>query len=193
VGTFTDPNVAPGYAPFNVQNLNGTLYVTFALQDAAKHDDVAGAGNGYVDAFSLSGQFESRIVSQGGAVDSPWGLDIAPTSFGALAGDLLVGNFGDGTISIFNPTTDAYLGKLLGKNGQPIVEGDLWALINGNGAAGGDTDKVYFTAGIENESEGLFGSIGVPEPGTWALMVIGLGLMGATLRGRRNARAGAAA
>jgi uncharacterized protein (TIGR03118 family) len=192
VGTFTDPNVAPGYAPFNVQNLNGTLYVTFALQDAAKHDDVAGAGNGYVDAFSLSGQFESRIVSQGGAVDSPWGLDIAPTSFGALAGDLLVGNFGDGTISIFNPTTDAYLGKLLGKNGQPIVEGDLWALINGNGAAGGDTDKVYFTAGIENESEGLFGSIGVPEPGTWALMVIGLGLMGATLRGRRNARAGAA-
>jgi len=193
VGTFTDPNVAPGYAPFNVQNLNGTLYVTFALQDAAKHDDVAGAGNGYVDAFSLTGQFESRIVSQGGAIDSPWGLDIAPTTFGALAGDLLVGNFGDGTISIFNPTTDAYLGKLLGKNGQPIVEGDLWALINGNGGSGGSTGSVYFTAGIENESEGLFGSISAPEPGTWALMFIGLGLMGATLRERRNVQARATA
>jgi uncharacterized protein (TIGR03118 family) len=188
VNTFTDPNVAPGYAPFNVQDLGGTLYVTFALQDAAKHDDVAGPGNGYVDAFSLDGTFERRIVSQGGAINSPWGLDIAPTSFGKLAGDLLVGNFGDGTISVYNPLTGVSEGKLLGTNGLPIVEGDLWGLINGNGGAGGNPNDVYFTAGIADEAHGLLGVLSaVPEPRTWALMIVGLGLMGATLRGRRNA------
>ena len=194
VKTFTDPTVAAGYAPFNVQELNNTLYVTFALQDAAKHDDVAGAGHGYVDAFSLDGTFESRITSLGGPINSPWGLDIAPSSFGALAGDLLVGNFGDGTISVFNPLTDAYEGKLLGNNGQPIVEGDLWALINGNGGSGGSVNDVYFTSGIANEADGLFGSISaVPEPRAWALMFVGLGLMGATLRGRRQASMSGAA
>jgi uncharacterized protein (TIGR03118 family) len=192
-GTFTDPNVAPGYAPFNVQNLNGTLYVTFALQDAAKHDDVAGPGNGYVDAFSLDGTFEKRIASMGGPLNSPWGLDIAPASFGAIGGDLLVGNFGDGTISIFNPTTDAYLGKLLGKNGLPIVEGDLWALTNGGGGSDGSPNNVYFTAGVAHEADGLFGVIGVPEPRTWGLMLAGFGLMGASLRGRRAASGMAAA
>jgi uncharacterized protein (TIGR03118 family) len=192
-GTFTDPNVASGYAPFNVQDLNGTLYVTFALQDAAKHDDVAGAGHGYIDAFNLDGTFEKRIASLGGPINSPWGLDIAPASFGHFAGDLLVGNFGDGTISIFNPTTDAYLGKLLGKDGMPIVEGDLWGLINGNGGMGGNPNAVYFTAGVKDEAEGLLGVItAVPEPGTWSLMIVGLGLMGASLRGRRIARAPAA-
>jgi uncharacterized protein (TIGR03118 family) len=192
-GTFTDPTVAPGYAPFNVQNIGGTLYVTFALQNAAKHDDVAGAGNGYVDAFSLNGTFEHRIVSQGGPINSPWGLDIAPAGFGNLAGDLLVGNFGDGTISIFNPTTDAYLGKLLGSDGKPIVEGDLWALVNGNGGPGSNVNGVYFTAGVMDEAHGLFGVLSVPEPRTWALMIVGLGLMGASLRTRRNATARAAA
>jgi uncharacterized protein (TIGR03118 family) len=186
VKTFTDPNVAAGYAPFNVQDLDGTLYVTFALQDMAKHDDVAGAGNGYVDAFSLDGTFERRIVSQGGEVNSPWGLDIAPSSFRAFAGDLLVGNFGDGTISVFNPTTGAFAGELSGPGGAPLVEGDLWALVTGNGGSGGAADKVYFTAGIADEAHGLLGSISaVPEPETWALMIVGFGLMGATLRRRR--------
>jgi uncharacterized protein (TIGR03118 family) len=189
VKTFTDPNVAAGYAPFNVQVLDGTLYVTFALQDSAKHDDVAGAGNGYVDAFSLDGTFEQRIVSQGGEVDSPWGLDIAPSSFRAFAGDLLVGNFGDGTISVFNPTTDAYEGKLTGLNGAPLVEGDLWALVTGNGGSGGDADKVYFTAGVANEADGLLGSISaVPEPEAWALMLIGFGLIGGVQRALRHDR-----
>ena len=194
VSTFTDPTVDPGYAPFNVQDLGGTLYVTFALQNAAKHDDVAGPGNGYVDAFSLNGTFERRIVSQGGAINSPWGLDIAPTSFGKLAGDLLVGNFGDGTISVYNPLTGVFEGKLLGTNGLPIVEGDLWGLINGNGGAGGNPNDVYFTAGVMDEAHGLLGVLSaVPEPRTWALMIVGLGLMGATLRGRRNAAVQAAA
>jgi uncharacterized protein (TIGR03118 family) len=183
--TFTDPNVAAGYAPFNVQNLDGTLYVTYALQDAAKHDDVAGAGNGYVDAFSLDGTFERRIVSLGGQVDSPWGLDIAPAGFRGLTGDLLVGNFGDGTISAFNATTGAFEGQLRDAEGAPIVEGDLWGLTNGNGGQGGAANTVYFAAGLSGEAHGLLGGISaIPEPGAWALMIVGLGLMGARLRAR---------
>ncbi len=189
-GTFTDPNVAAGYAPFNVQVLNGNLFVTFAQQDAAKHDDVAGAGNGYVDEFSLSGVFQKRLVSLGGQVNSPWGLDIAPASFGQFAGDLLVGNFGDGTISAFDPSSGTFIGTLDGVNGQPLVLGDLWALTNGNGGSGGSIDKVYFTAGVSNEAHGLFGSLtAVPEPQTWSMMIVGLGLAGLALRRRAVALA----
>jgi uncharacterized protein (TIGR03118 family) len=187
IGTFTDPTVAAGYAPFNVQVLNGNLYVTYALQDSAKHDDVAGAGNGYVDEFSLSGVFEKRLVTQGGKVDSPWGLDIAPSDFGTFAGDLLVGNFGDGTISAFDPTNGTFEGTLDGTNGDPLVLGDLWALTNGNGGSGGSPLDVYFSAGITDEAHGLLGSISpVPEPATWATMIVGLGLLGAALRRRRG-------
>jgi uncharacterized protein (TIGR03118 family) len=186
VNTFTDSSVAPGYAPFNVQTFNGDLYVTFALQDAAKHDDVAGPGHGYVDVFSPEGTLLKRLVSLGGEVNSPWGLDIAPKSFGQFGGDLLVGNFGDGTISVFNPTSGMFEGKLMGTNGMPIVEGDLWGLINGNGGSGGNPNDVYFTAGIANEAEGLFGSLtAVPEPGAWTLMLAGFGFAGAALRRSR--------
>jgi uncharacterized protein (TIGR03118 family) len=156
--SFTDPNLPAGFAPFNVQVLDGNLFVTFAKQDATKHDDVAGAGNGFVDEFSLNGTLIQRVAS-GGPLDSPWGLAIAPQSFGKLAGDLLVGNFGDGTIDAFNLNTDKFLGTLKGANGQPIVIGDLWAITPGNGGSGGSTNTLYFTAGVQNEAHGIFGSI----------------------------------
>jgi uncharacterized protein (TIGR03118 family) len=183
--TFTDPTVAAGYAPFNAQVLNGELFVTFAKQGPGAHDDVAGAGNGYVDAFNLDGTFNRRIASVGDQINSPWGLAIAPASFRQLAGSLLVGNFGDGTISAFDPLSGAFRGRLRGLDGTPLVLGDLWALTPGNGAAAGDTQKIYFTAGLTDEAHGLFGSLtAVPEPGAWLLMILGFGLTGGALRRR---------
>ena len=187
VRAFTDPTVKAGYAPFGAQVLNNQLFVTYALQDADKEDDVAGAGHGYVDIFSLDGTLIKQLVAQGGEIDSPWGLAIAPSSFGSFAGDLLVGNFGDGTISAFDLTTGAFEGRLTDTNGNPLVLGDLWGLINGNGGNGGDTDKIYFTAGVEDEAHGLFGSIrAVPEPATWGLALLGFGAVGGVMRRRRT-------
>lgn len=160
--SFTDPTVPQGFAPFNVQVLDGKLFVSFALQDDVKHDDVAGSGNGFVDEFDLNGNMLQRVASNG-PLDSPWGLAIAPQSFGKLAGDLLVGNFGDGTINAYNLKNDHFAGKLLGANGTPITIGDLWALTPGNGGSGGDPNTIYFTAGVLNEAQGLFGSL-TPNP-----------------------------
>jgi uncharacterized protein (TIGR03118 family) len=173
VNSFTDPKVPAGFAPFNVQVLDGHLFVTFALQNDTKHDDVAGAGNGFVDEFDLEGHMLHRVAS-GGALDSPWGLAIAPPGFGEFANDLLVGNFGDGTINVFNPKNDHFLGKLEGANGAPITIGDLWALIPGTGSAGSDPNKIYFTAGVQNEAHGLFGSLAAnPEPNNSAMSMTG--------------------
>lgn len=159
VNSFTDPNVPAGYAPFNVQVLGGHLFVTYALQDATKHDDVAGAGHGFVDEFSLSGHLMHRVACRG-PLNSPWGLAIAPSGFGKFSHDLLVGNFGDGTISAFDLNTDRYLGKVDGPHGNPVHINDLWALTPGTGGAGGDPHKVYFTSGVQDEAHGLFGSLG---------------------------------
>jgi uncharacterized protein (TIGR03118 family) len=158
IHSFTDPNLPKGFAPFNVQVLSGKLFVTFAEQNAAKHDDVAGAGNGFVDEFNLNGTLIQRVASNG-PLDSPWGLAIAPESFGKLAGDLLVGNFGDGMINAFNLNTDKFQGALKGQDGKPIVIGDLWAISPGNGSSGGSANSLYFTAGVKDEAHGLFGSI----------------------------------
>lgn len=171
VDSFTDKHVPKGYAPFNVQVLDGHLFVTFALQDEAKHDDVAGAGHGFVDEFSLDGHLLDRVASRG-ALNSPWGLAIAPTSFGEFAGDLLVGNFGDGTINVFNPKHDRFLGKLLDDHGAPIVIGDLWTLTPGNGGTAGDPNKIYFTAGVQDEAHGLFGSLSPTPESDHSAMVV---------------------
>jgi uncharacterized protein (TIGR03118 family) len=188
VNSFTDPNVAAGFAPFGAQVIGDHLFVTFALQDDKKHDDVGAPGNGYVDEFNLDGTLDQRIASLGGPLDSPWGMAIAPKSFGSFAGDLLVGNFGDGTISAFNLADDSFAGKLSDSAGNPIVLGDLWGLINGNGGLGGSTNAIYFSAGVMDEAEGLFGAISaVPEPSTWSAMLLGAGLVGLGLRRRARA------
>lgn len=160
--SFTDSKVPDGYAPFNVQNLGGVLYVTFAKQNADKHDDVAGQGHGFVDAFDMQGNLLARLVSHG-RLNSPWGLAIAPASFGELAGDLLVGNFGDGHINAYTLDKGNFRAELLdAATGAPITIEGLWALRVGNGGTapiGGDSNAVYFTAGINGEQDGLFGTI----------------------------------
>jgi uncharacterized protein (TIGR03118 family) len=170
VQSFTDDTLSKGYAPFNVAVLDNHLFVSFALQNAAKHDDVAGAGHGFVDEFNLNGTLLKRVASRG-PLDSPWGMAIAPTGFGKFAHDLLVGNFGDGTINVFNPTTDQFLGKLSGADGTPIKIGDLWSLVAGNNGPNSDPTKVYFTAGLVNEAHGLFGSLGAVNDPTHATTV----------------------
>jgi uncharacterized protein (TIGR03118 family) len=185
-GNFTDPGIPSGYAPFNIENLNGTLYVSYALRDSTGTDDVSGAGHGFVSAFDLQGNFLRR-VGTGGTLDSPWGLAIAPASFGEFAGDLLVGNFGDGRIGVFDPLTSVYRGQLLGTDGNPIVIDGLWGLMIGNGGSGGSVQDVYFSAGPDNESHGLLGVIvarptSVPEPSSLYLIGIALAAFGAATR-----------
>lgn len=181
-GSFTDPNLPAGYAPFNVQELNGGLYVSYALQDAAKHDDVSGLGNGFVDVYDNSGNLLNRLVS-GGALDSPWGMVVAPSGFGNYGGDLLVGNFGNGEINVYNPTTGAWINTLDGTDNKPIVIQGLWGLAFGNGASGGDAKTLYFTAGIPGpdqvEDHGLFGSLTSHVPDAAGTM----GLLGFALAG----------
>jgi uncharacterized protein (TIGR03118 family) len=176
-GNFTDPNLPAGFAPFGIRAFGGQLYVTYAKQDAAKHDDVAGPGNGFVDVFNTDGTFVKRLVAAG-ILNSPWGMALAPGSFGKFSNDLLVGNFGDGTINAFDPITGAQLGTLDGTNGMPLINLGLWGIAFGNGAQGTRTSTLYFTAGIPGpgqiEDHGLFGAIATPEPGSLTLLSGGL-------------------
>ena len=156
--TFTDPGVPLGYAPFGIQNINGDLYVTFALQNDEKHDDVAGLGHGFIDVFSTDGTWKSRFASNG-VLNSPWGLALAPPSFGKLAGRLLVGNFGDGRINAFDFPSGVPDGALRDTLGQPMTINGLWGLKFANGGPSGRKNHLLFTAGIGDESHGLFGLI----------------------------------
>ncbi|MBZ5636262.1 MAG: TIGR03118 family protein [Acidobacteriia bacterium] len=168
-GNFTDPNLPAGYAPFDIANINGVLYVTYALQDGSKKDDVSGLGNGIVDRFDLQGNLLGRLVTSG-ALNSPWGLALAPAGFGDVGGNLLVGNFGDGRINAYNPTTGTFVETLRDANGNPLAIDGLWGLAFGNGGNAGPKGTLFFTAGPVNESHGLFGELNTaPEPATWLL------------------------
>jgi uncharacterized protein (TIGR03118 family) len=156
-GRFVDPYLPAGYGPFGIAEINGELYVTFAKQDAMRHDDTAGPGHGFVDVFTNDGAFVRRLVTRG-ALDSPWGLALAPAGFGQFSGDLLVGNFGNGHINVYSPATGAHLGQLRRANGRPIVIDGLWGLQFGNGNAA-KTNQLIFSAGPDGEAHGLLGKI----------------------------------
>jgi uncharacterized protein (TIGR03118 family) len=157
-GRFHDRKLPRGYAPFNIQELGGRLYVAYAKQDADREDEVAGPGRGFVDVYSTSGHLLRRLVRRG-QLNAPWGLVQAPAAgFGRFSGDLLVGNFGDGRINAYDPKTGAFRGRLRHEDGSPIEIEGLWALRFGNGVTGTPT-TLLFTAGIDDEAHGLFGAI----------------------------------
>lgn len=188
-GGFKDPSLPGGYAPFDIQNLNGKLYVTYALQDPAHHDDLAGPGHGFIDVFDFNGNMLQRLTSKG-TLNSPWGLAMAPSGFGSFGGDLLVGNFGDGTINAYDSSTGSFKGTL-DANGKPLTIQGLWGLTFGNGAHSQGADTLFFTAGIPGsgmvEDHGLYGAIDpAPEPATATLLICGLMAGGAIVRWRRS-------
>jgi len=162
-GHFTDPNLPAGFAPFNIQNLAGKLYVAYAHINPPGIDELPGPGLGIVDAFDTNGNILSRVATQG-TLNAPWGLAIAPPSFTGFAGDLLVGNFGDGRINAYNLATNTFVAQLNGANGLPLTIDGLWALTPGNDSSAGSTNALYFTAGPDTESNGLLGVLTVPEP-----------------------------
>jgi uncharacterized protein (TIGR03118 family) len=162
-GAFRDGDLPAGYAPFNVQELGGRIYVAFAKQDAQAEDEVAGPGLGFVDVFDTNGRQLQRLVSQA-QLDAPWGLALAPGHFGGFGGDLLVGNFGDGAINAYNAQTGQFDGQLANEDGNPIRIDGLWALRFGNGVIG-TPSTLLFTAGIADEAHGLLGEIVARDDG----------------------------
>jgi len=157
---FVDPGLPAGYGPFGIQNIGGHLFVTYAKQSGG-NDEVAGQSLGFVDEFETDGTFITRVATRG-QLNAPWGLAMAPSNFGRFSGDLLVGNFGDGTINAYAPQPDgtfAHRGQLRTADRKPVTIDGLWGLGFGNGAGSGATNALYFTAGPDDESHGLFGRI----------------------------------
>ncbi|QSA97987.1 TIGR03118 family protein [Methylococcus sp. EFPC2] len=183
-GSFTDPNLPSGYAPFNIQQLAGQLYVAYAKQLSGSADEDAQPGFGYVDSYDLNGNFLARIAS-GGSLNAPWGLALAPSSWGELGGKLLVGNFGDGTINVYDQTTSTFLGQLLGADGKALSIPGLWGITPGNGGNAGSPDRLYFAAGPDDETRGQFGVI-QPVPLPPALSLLMSALTGLYLAVRRK-------
>jgi uncharacterized protein (TIGR03118 family) len=160
-GGFDDPALPAGYAPFNVQTIGDHVFVSYARQDDEAEDEIAGQGLGFVDVYDNAGNLLQR-VAQHGQLNAPWGLALAPSSFGRFGGDLLVGNFGDGEINAYEELPNGHFehrGELRGSDGKPLTIDGLWALRFGNGGNAGPTGTLFFTAGPDEESHGLFGSI----------------------------------
>ena len=164
-GAFVDSDLPSGYAPFGIQTIGSRIFVTYAKQDADAADEIHGQGKGFVDVYDTSGSLLAR-VAQHGQLDAPWGLALAPANFGRFSGDLLVGNFGDGRINAYEEGANGkfeHRGELRDGASQPISIDGLWALQFGHGAANnGPTNTLFFTAGPNDESDGLFGSITAP-------------------------------
>jgi uncharacterized protein (TIGR03118 family) len=156
-GDFADANIPAGFAPFGIQNIGGVLFVTYAKQNAAQHDDVAGQGNGFVDMFDTDGHLLKRFATRG-QLNSPWGVARASFTFGDFSGDILVGNFGDGTINAYDPATGNFRGTVRDVNNKPLVIDGLWTLTLGGGR-NSNPNTLYFTAGPNGETDGLFGTI----------------------------------
>jgi uncharacterized protein (TIGR03118 family) len=162
-GAFVDPKLPDGYAPFGIANLGGTIFVSYAKQDADAEDEVAGQGLGFVDAYDQAGTFLQRVANHG-QLNAPWGLAMAPAGFGPFGGDLLVGNFGDGRINAYAPQSSGTYERvdaLRGEDNRPLFIDGLWAIVFGKGALAnnGPVDTLFFTAGPDDESHGLFGTI----------------------------------
>jgi uncharacterized protein (TIGR03118 family) len=158
-GMFVDPAIPNTYAPFGIQNIGGNIFVSYA-KVGPTGDDLAGHGHGFVDEYDAMGNLMGRVATRG-ALDSPWGLAMAPADFEPASGALLVGNFGNGKVNAFRMSGGSwnYAGKLRMANGDAVKIDGLWALGFGNGAASGPTNSLYFTAGPDDESHGLFGTI----------------------------------
>lgn len=158
-GSFTDPTLPAGYAPFGIQVLGKQVFVTYALQDAPQHDPVVGAGNGIVSIFDLEGNFLKRFASHG-TLNAPWGVVKASPHFGQFSNAILIGNFGDGTINAFSPGTGKFLGQLKDPTGNVIAISGLRGVVFGQGISG-SPNTLFFAAGLNKGVNGLFGSISV--------------------------------
>ena len=159
LGSFKDPNLPTGYAPFNIQQIGTQVFVTYAVQDAAGLNPVPGSGNGIVNVFDQEGNFIRRFASNG-SLNAPWGIVQASANFGSFSNDILIGNFGDGTIDAFNAFSGRFEGTLLDPNGATLVIDGLWALsFAGDPTQNGSPTDLYFTAGPNDENDGLFGKI----------------------------------
>lgn len=157
---FVDPDLPENYVPFGIQTLEDRIYVTYAQADEDREDEVAGPGKGYVSVFEPDGTFIERVASQG-TLNAPWGVVLAPESFGQFGGALLVGNFGDGRINAYDADSFEFLGQLEDARGEPIAIDGLWGLVFGNDEEAGSSRVLYFTAGPDDEEHGLFGRIEV--------------------------------
>jgi uncharacterized protein (TIGR03118 family) len=160
-GKFIDPTIPTGFVPFGIVALKGQLYVSYAMRDGAMHDEVTGAGLGYIDIFDFNGNFISRFASAG-VLNAPWGIALAPAGFGALEGDVLVGNFGDGTINVFAPngtSVAASMGALTLTDGKALAIPGLWSLVFGDGDSDKPLTTLFYTAGFADQTDGVLGSI----------------------------------